>query len=248
MRSCATICALALFAPTSAQGQFGGLGKRVRRAVQDATAERPAETKSAEAASPAKEVAGPSPYNEHVLRITPELLGRLATGLRAEAADRAELARLTAAIRTPEDHQKCMLQATASQKGEAVREELRVKGEAFLENTSDAAAAAAYQQAQATVVAFMETECGPEPKKAASEIQRLNSRPEKAGGEAAGLTSHQYAILKERVTPLCGVGAATGEVRIPGEGKNIFWVYSPEEVSALAPRCGELLPLVQANA
>ena len=257
-RSCVLLCGLAMLAPAAAEAQFGGLGNRVRRAVQEATAERPAqpaeptagaEAAAADAASAAAPAAGKSPYNDHVLQITPELLDRLALGLGAEAADRAEAAKTLAAIPTREEYDQCVAAAYVNPAGQPLVADMRAKGEAFVANPSDAAAAAAYQQAQQAYNAHVRQQCGPPASELAAQQQELQQRPEKSGASAAGLTADQYAILKERVLPLCGMAAAgDGEVRIPGEGKEIYWVYSQAEVATLRPRCGQLLPLVQASA
>jgi hypothetical protein len=65
--------------------------------------------------------------------------------------------------------------------------------------------------------------------------------------ESAELNQHQYGILKERIIPFCRRYAAEGEgpERIPGQGRNVYYVYAASEIEALQPRCGELLPLLE---
>jgi hypothetical protein len=186
-------------------------------------------------------------YNEHVLEMTAGVVERFATALRAEEAERQEIERIAASVRTPEAYQGCMTAAVATPESQALMAAMAEKGEAYLANTSDAGAAAAHRKAQQDVVDFMARSCGPDPDQFRStELPKLQARPVSVGQEAGGFTGMQYAILKERVAPLCGLAEAAGAdgVRIPGEGENIYWVYSPAEVDALVPRCAELTPLV----
>lgn len=240
VKSCVYMVALALFAAAPAEGQLSGLKNRAKKAVES-VAGGGAEDKAA--AAPTASGA----YNEHVLEITTEVVERFEKALRAEEAERQEIARIAATVRTPEAYQACMMTAMATPESEALMAAMAEKGEAYLANTSDAAAAAAHRKAQQDVMDFMARSCGPDPDQfESSELPKLQARPAKVGQEAGGFTVTQYTILKERVAPLCGMAEAAGPdgVRIPGEGENIYWVYSPAEVETLVPRCAELSRLV----
>jgi hypothetical protein len=103
----------------------------------------------------------------------------------------------------------------------------------------DAAASAAYQKAAQAMADFLTDKCGPNPDTFDSELSRMQGLPAEAGLKAGGFNATQYAMLKERIPPLCGIAKAAddGELRIPGEGKDIYWVYSADEVAAVVPRC-----------
>lgn len=238
-RSAIVLPVLVFTMSAPADAQLSRLKDRVKRAVQDVPG-----------AAPAAQQPAATTYNEHVLEMTPEILDRLERGLAAEEADRGEIARLAASVRTPEAYQTCLMQAMTSSEGQAVNAASMAKAEAYIANTADQAAAAAYQEAQAAVVQYMADTCGPDPDQFhATELPKLQTRPATKGREAGEFTAAQYAILKERIVPLCGLGlTGSGDaVRIPGEGTNIFWVYSPAEVESLLPRCAELSRLVQAT-
>lgn len=238
IRSGVVLSVLLLTLSASAEAQISGLKNRVKRAVQGATDGK------------TEQQAATTVYNEHVLEMTPEILDRLARALAAEEADGSEVARIAASVRTPEAYQTCLMQAVTSSEGQALNAASMAKAEAYLENTADQAAAAAHREAQAAVVQYMADTCGPDPDQFhATELPKLQTRPATTGRETGEFTATQYAILKERVVPLCGLALATpgDEVRIPGEGNNIFWVYSPAEVESLLPRCDALSRLVQAT-
>jgi hypothetical protein len=258
------LVALLMMSDSPAYGQLGGLGNRVRRAVQEAAAEKPAPKPAptpaptpapspapAPAASAPADASSAGPYNDFVLVMTPEVLDRLAVALAAEVAEREEVARIAAAVRTPEAYEQCTMQVAMSAEGQRLTSEMSARGAAYMKDTADATAAAAYRQAQAAVIDHTRDQCGPDPDTfKATELPKLQVRPADAGQKAGGFTMDQYAILKERIAPLCGVAqvGANGEVRIPGEGEDIFWVYSPAEVAVLLPRCQQLGALVQAAA
>jgi hypothetical protein len=95
----------------------------------------------------------------------------------------------------------------------------------------------------------VETSCGPAPEanpssatETAPDPHQLAQQPAQAALQAGGFTRTQYAILKERIAPFCAspTTGSDGGVRIPGSD-NQFYVYSPEEVEALRPRCETLM-------
>ncbi len=235
-RSLTAGATLLLVFSAPAEAQLSGLKNRVKRAVGgDASAAgQPGQSQSVR-------------YNENVLEITPEVMERFVRALEAEGADRADVARVAAEVRSPEAFQSCVMEFAMSAEGQALMEEMAAKGEAYMDDTSDQAAAAAYQQVQQSIMDAQAKRCGPDPDQfQSSELPKLQARPAKVGQEAGGFTATQYAILKERVAPLCGraQAGAEGEIRLPGEGKDIYWVYSPVEVEQLLPRCEALTRLI----
>jgi hypothetical protein len=95
------------------------------------------------------------------------------------------------------------------------------------------------------------SKCGAEPVRPAPPAPPSEQAPnlDAAGSKAAGLTAEQYAILKERVAPFCRAAAtsADGDVRLPGSGTNVYWVYTAAEAAALRERCGALTAAMNAN-
>jgi hypothetical protein len=176
------------------------------------------------------------------------VVDRLARALAAEDAERREIVRLAAAVRTPEAHQQCTMEVVMSPEGQSAMEEMTAKAEARMENPADRAAADAHLKAQEAYMKLVRDRCGPDPDQFENDRRNLQSRLPKIGEEAGGFTPTQYGVLKERITPLCAIAqtAGDGEVRIPGDGRNIFWVYSAVEVETLVPRCAELSGLIAA--
>ena len=79
------------------------------------------------------------------------------------------------------------------------------------------------------------TTCGESPLQ--PEYARVALR---TAAEAGKLTDRQYAILTERVVPLCTAGATPrpdGEGGVRIGGARIAYIYSQGEVEALQPRC-----------
>lgn len=64
-----------------------------------------------------------------------------------------------------------------------------------------------------------------------------------------GLSLVHYAVLIERITKFCEIKAEKqhdtsggSDLKVPGEGRNIFWVYSKSEVAAMSKvNCDEFL-------
>jgi hypothetical protein len=72
---------------------------------------------------------------------------------------------------------------------------------------------------------------------------------EHEAAKKVGLEPKRYALLKERVTPFCAFDAAArgqGDVRIPGSGTGVFFVYEEAEAALLTPRCDQLLAAMKA--
>jgi hypothetical protein len=94
----------------------------------------------------------------------------------------------------------------------------------------------------------VEPKCGLEPRKAEEIRTQHADSMEAAAPAASGLTRLQLTIVKERILPLCAatqaVAAAASEVRVPAGAQHsanpIYYVYTPNEVNALQPRCAKL--------
>lgn len=239
LRASAVAAAFALFAITPAHAQLGGLRRAAQRAAQGAAGtQAPAATQQTQApASAASRV-----NTGDVLELTAPVLDRFERGLAAEQVDRAQLAQqLAAAVKTPEQYQQCSTQWVMSPAGQAAMQKLSAA------STGDQNAAIAAANEMKAALARV---CGLDP----SERSRMQSDAQghatAAGVTAGGFTAREYAVIKERVVPFCraqDAAAGEGDVRLPGRGTNVYFVYTPAEAAALRTRCGALMQALAAT-
>jgi len=177
-------------------------------------------------------------FTDNLLEITPALLDRLEKGLAAEQADRKSWPKLLFGA----DYDRCK---TALEESPAYRKEYQE----FIARYGDMPESRqpeALKQNMQRQDAQLRAACGPPFQEADTLRYRLPQRAEAAGQKAAGLTERQYAILKERIMPLCEAtttaAGSGGDVRIPTKGSsaNVFFAYKPTEVDAIRPRCTTL--------
>lgn len=172
-----------------------------------------------------------------VLELTPMVLDRFERSLAAEVAERREVARFLSpdARARYESCQMASYQDTAMAKLMEQQSAASEKGDM-----------AALQRVSQAMMAHLEKKCGVEPSSVPA--WKVKERAPAAGAKAGGFEPRQYAMIKERIPPFCAAPAdASAEgVRIPGQGKNIFWVYRPGEAQALRPRCDALLKALNA--
>ena len=77
-------------------------------------------------------------------------------------------------------------------------------------------------------------------------MKLVQAEAETKTAEGNGFTLRQYAILKERVTPLCLSDPAPPNpagLKLKGQG-NAFLVYTAAEVATLRPRCEAFIKLL----
>ena len=83
-----------------------------------------------------------------------------------------------------------------------------------------------------------------------SRRRRTRSARSRRASDAGGFTAREYAVIKERVVPFCraqDAAAGDGDVRLPGRGTNVYFVYTPAEAAALRTRCGALMQALAAT-
>ncbi len=256
----AVVLAVALPAPASPQ-----LGKWVKKAIKQKIADKVEQTvfgSDTTAATPAvgslasapsgngggarrAKKASPAPtgptFDENVLEITPELLDRLEQGLAAEVRERKAGVKEASKILSDEEYQKCERAVYLTPEYQkAVREYTSTPKKDL---PASQRASAAYSN---RLEELLTAKCGPGGNGAVSQRYGVNQRPEGKGQAASGLTDYQYAILVERITPLCTAASPAagsgGETRIPAGGfSSLYYVYAPGEVAALRPRCAKLM-------
>ncbi len=201
---------------------------------------------------PLRPAAGPV-FTQGVLEMTPETLARFGKALAVEdAARRATAARIAAlqpkARLTKEQYQQCQMNA-------AMNPEFAQRMAEFSAAVSSAASPEAQRKAaesmQTGMQAYMEKECGPDPSAEPKRVD-VSSEMRHAQENAAsdnGFTQRQYAVLKERVSPLClsdPVAPGANGLQLPGDG-NVFYVYTSAEVAAVRPHCEAFLRSLYPN-
>lgn len=240
--------ALALsLAPAAAEAQFGDMLKKAAKKKAAEAVEKKAGGSEAEAepaATPAaakgRANAAKGPYNDWVLEITPAILDRAALAIRTENQVRDSLA---AVIATKPDlerkHAECVQRISQDAKMQAYMEKM----------SDDKATQAQKQKAMTDMNDYMVATCGQQHEndatRAEEAIQKLPAQRAAAAGSFS--STGQYGVVKERIMPFCGgqvEGMGEG-ARVPGDGTGIWYVYSPGEIAALKPRCGEFAAMLK---
>lgn len=226
-----------LLAPASASAQFGKLVKKAKEAA--------GVDKSAPAAVAA---AGPVTVNAE-WELTKANLDRFAAGLDADKASRAASLKMLAAIKTKSAYDQCGVTFATGPDYQKLMSDYN----AALAKAGDADAQMKVgQKFGEDLQAAMQKRCGPDPARY-PESQRqsvINADAEKAAIEKSGLTPRVYAVLKERIVPFCTADASTrgsGDVRLPGSSRSVFYVYTAAESAELAPRCAPLMDAMRAT-
>ncbi len=180
-------------------------------------------------------------YGGEVLEITTDVLDRFVQGLAAEEASRRAIAAKAASAKTAADYGQCKSGAMMGPEG------LKLLQDYTATIGDGSGGPAVVQKAAAAMTAKMdalvETSCGPDPAKVGSNVPNQLKDAAAAAARAQGFTPRQFAILKERVTPLCLSDPARpggANVKVPGQG-DASYVYTTAEVGVLRPRCEALL-------
>jgi hypothetical protein len=217
----------ALF-PASGEAQLGGLVKKAKAKLTGD--EKPAAAES----SPAQR----SPYNEYVLELKPDVADCLEKGLAAENAELEAFKAWASKVKSEDDYQACAAQMMMTPEAQALTAEYQAGMQ-----KGDQAAMQAMKTFSEKAQVLLDKQCGPKPNSVDEKRDEAKKNATAKGAAACGYTERQYIILKERITPFCGsplAGSASEAVKLPGEGRNIFWVYSATEVEVLKGRCPKL--------
>ena len=248
--------------PAPVHAQLGGLiKKKVKQTIvqkvggNDSTATTGADTPAPGAAKKAARAAPPGPgpqFSEYLLELTPELLDRLEKGLAAEEVVRQNIERKIGKVLTHDEYEKCQAAVLRGPDGQKVYEQSRdlVNGD-----TTYARIRKASEDLAKRIEQVVEPKCGLEPRKAEQIRTQHADTLEAAAPGASGLTRMQLTIVKERILPLCAAtqaaAAVAGEVRVPAmasaSSNPIYFVYTPNEVSAVQPRCANLARALSAS-
>jgi hypothetical protein len=193
-------------------------------------------------ASPAE---GSSRYGGEVLEISQQVLGRFAKALAAEEAARQAIVASQAQIKSPAQYDQCKGEVMMSDEGRKLAEDYNAAVNAKPDDLANMQKAATTMTMK--LAALTEKTCGSDPSRARQTLGDQLHQAEAAGAKEVGFTTRQFAILKERVVPLClaePIAAGRKGIKLPGQG-NASYVYTQEEADALRPRCEEFLKLLQ---
>jgi hypothetical protein len=221
-----------LSVPTSAHGQLGGL----RRAAQRVGGAAPAVPAAAQPAQASQPTSAASQVNRGgVLELTAPVLDRFGQAVAAYEADLAQQAQRLSSLKTPEQMAQCQLDFYNSEAGQAVYAKLNAAAE-----SGDYARMTAVGEEVKTALT---NACG-DPEEGERIRSGASEHAQQAAIAAGGFTAREFALIQERIVPFCRAAAslpADGDVRLPGEGRDIFWVYTAAEAAALRERCGALM-------
>lgn len=195
---------------------------------------------------------GPS-FGGSLLEMTPDTLARVGKALAAEEGARRQLVAAADAAKATQKQREqqfseCQMRLLTSPEYQKVMQEMS-------QVMRDAKPTASWQQAIQAVAAKQEAlqakECGPDPShdSTASDVAATLRALEGKVAKENGFTPRQYAVLKERASPLCLSDAPPGSsvVRIPATNNN-FYIYTTAEVAALRPHCPVFLKLLYPTA
>ena len=188
-------------------------------------------------------------FGGSLLEITKDTLDRFAKGLADEEAARKVVA---AATPKPAPRMTKAEYATCQQNLMTTPEYMQLAQEyagSVAGHPKDATAAReAAQELMSKLEAMIEKTCGPDPSRSNEKLETANRLrdAETKAAEGNGFTLRQYAVLKERVTPLCLSDPAPPNpdgLKLKGQG-SAFLVYTAAEVVALRPRCEAFVKLL----
>jgi hypothetical protein len=232
----------------AAQAQsLGKLGRAAKEKLTQATSSQPS---SGSTGSSAAQGSSAAPTGARgTAGFTADQLDRLAQGLSAEIEARRALAAELKTLEARPDYEQCKLNFAMSETGLAASEKFLEVITAHAADSQNPKSQAAMQEAQDKYEAAARKACGPAPDDAERARREKQGEPARRGAEQAGVDAHRYALLKELALPFCAVATgfdAGAEAKIPsGAGKS--YSYSAEDTALLKPRCGTLLPLLQAT-
>jgi hypothetical protein len=224
----------------SAQG-VGGLVKKAGQAAKNANDKKDkAQEKSA--AKPAEEPATRCDVSD-------DAYDRLLKGMQAEVDG---LKAMGAEYATAKDgsnkYQQCTSQYAGTEEYQKILNKLPPSQNMTAEQTIK------WMQDKTTGAdSAMAKKCGKDPIRswANSDRDRMIEQISQNAAKTAGMDDQCYANLKEFAAFYCSLPEATQQkatqegLKVPGTGKDIYWVITPEHARALKPRCAKLMNAIQ---
>ncbi len=189
--------------------------------------------------------------------VTAERLALFQKGMEIEQAEIEKGKKLLASLKTKEAYQECQQKAAASPEVQKIMMSIG--------NTPENATQDDMQKIVAKMnedlAAHMLRHCGPDPNQYSA--AQLTRDAYAKGSDASGLEGDfTYTNWKEWVLEFCKyleklqkqpdaaqqIAKIKDEgLRIPGQGKGIFFVYTATEAKLLIDSCGKLKPLIEAT-
>jgi hypothetical protein len=232
-----TAAAVVLLLAGAADVNAQGLG-RLQRAVKDRVNEASAPSSPAPAAGSS---------TRGTANFTAAQIDALADGLVVEAERRSSLAAELAALEPRPDYDNCRVQYAMSEAGVRAYE---AYAEVLMKYSADPQSRERQEEFKAATGQYeraVKGACGPSPEDAPRLRSERQGEPESAAAERAGMSRVAYARLKELVLPFCAAGLDGGRAASIPSGHGKSYSYSAEDAALLAPRCGRLLPLLNAT-
>ena len=224
----------------AAQG-IGGLVKKAGEAAKNANNKKDkAQEKSAE-----KPAAPPATRCD----VSDDAYDRLLKGMQAELDGLKKMGDDFAAAKTGSNtYQQCTMQYGQSEEYQKI-----VNKPPPSQNMSAEQMIKWMQERTTGADSALAKKCGKDPIRSWTNGDR-NSMIEQIAQNAAktaGMDDQCYSNLKEFAGFFCSLPEATQQkatqegLKVPGSGKDIYWVFTPEHARALKPRCSKLMNSIQ---
>ncbi len=211
------------FGSIELNGQIGGFIKKRAKEIMQPDSGKKDETTSQQSDNQTPR------FNENVLELNAENVARLEKALTCEKEFRAGVEAKYAKLPGKEQYQNCLFQVQISPESQALAEGLG--------NNADMKKV---QQIGEKILALQEQKCGKDPEKLRSNKGQELRPSREEGAKCAGLTLRQYTIAMERIAPFCNSG---GQAKVRSYGE-LYYVYTPTEMSAIQPKCTRLTGLI----
>ncbi len=236
----------------SADAQLGGLiKKKVKEAIKPPEKVNPQPQPAAPASSPAAApsnsrdpFAGQRVPNARALLITDAMLARVARGLDAEHALIKDYEKELTKYPTPAQFQACQVKAASTPEGQR----LMNPGNFIKEGMKPDELQAAMMKMSTESDAYYKKACPLKPVTDYEKSERMKQIRTKAASMdsdtvtilgTGGLDENDFGEMIERILKYCelkktmDVKPKSGGIKVPGDGKDIYWVYMERELVAL---------------
>lgn len=227
-----------LIATISVEAQFGGLiKKKIGEAVGGNTPK------------PAPESDQGTSGSALGCDVSGDAMDRLLKGMEAEHAAREAALKDFAGTKSPEQYQACQTELLLSPEGQKISEALL----SLPENATPVDFQNVMTKVGADMQALTQQKCGPSSNDTRDQVTRKFDDARDIGPQTAKMTEC-YARIEEHALSFCQLPeseqtkAQNGGLKVPGTGKDVYWVFTVDEAKAYKPRCERLVSLMAALA
>jgi len=233
---------LALLAlPMSSLVEAQGIGGLIKKKAADAAKGKKAEPAKNDAKDPKDEGPIKSTFD---CEVNAGAMKRFEEGLQKEAKQASDFETLVKGLATPDQSRACRQKEVMEP---AIQ---KILSQGIGPNSTNAQLEAAMKKNMEDVEKHLAKKCGEDPGKYTNRDGRDEAR--KAGAKTAGVSEACYDKLKEFALAFCKLpeetrkAAVENGIRVPGKGSG-QWVFTAEQAKALNPRCGTLVPAIEAT-